>query len=85
MSGVTRGFRRPEGRRVAGSSPRASTTPVNSRPRHGFPGTQTYQRDEWLEHLLSRSDHTALEPVVQQRLFEGIAAAIDDFGGSFVM
>ena len=50
-----------------------------------FPWTQTYQRDEWLEQLLSRSDHTALEPVVQQRLFEGIGAAIDDFGGSFVM
>jgi SAM-dependent methyltransferase len=50
-----------------------------------FPWTQTYQRDEWLEQLLSRSDHTALEPVVQQRLFEGIGAAIDNFGGSFVM
>ena len=50
-----------------------------------FPWTQTYQRDEWLEQLPSRSDHTALEPVVQQRLFEGIGAAIDDFGGSFVM
>jgi SAM-dependent methyltransferase len=50
-----------------------------------FPWTQTYQRDEWLEQLLSRSDHTALDSVVQQRLFEGIGAAIDDFGGSFVM
>jgi SAM-dependent methyltransferase len=50
-----------------------------------FPWTRTYQRDEWLEQLLSRSDHTALEPVVQQRLFDGIGAAIDDFGGSFVM
>ena len=25
-----------------------------------FSWTQTYQRDEWLEQLLSRSDHTAL-------------------------
>jgi SAM-dependent methyltransferase len=47
--------------------------------------TQTYERDEWLEQLLSRSDHTALGPAVQERLFEGIGAAIDDFGGSFVM
>jgi hypothetical protein len=38
-----------------------------------------------LDQLLSRSDHTALEPAVQERLFEGIGAAIDDFGGSFVM
>ena len=50
-----------------------------------FPWTQTYERDEWLEQLLSRSDHTALDPAVQERLFEGIGAAIDDFGGSFVM
>jgi hypothetical protein len=38
-----------------------------------------------LEQLLSRSDHTAFDAVVQARLFEGIRAAIDDFGGSFVM
>ena len=50
-----------------------------------FPWAQRYERDEWLEQLLSGSDHTALGPVVQERLFEGIAAAIDDFGGSFVM
>jgi SAM-dependent methyltransferase len=50
-----------------------------------FPWTRTYGRDEWLEQLLSRSDHTAFDPAVQERLFEGIGAAIDDFGGSFVM
>jgi SAM-dependent methyltransferase len=50
-----------------------------------FPWTQTFQRDQWLEQLLSRSDHTALDPAVQERLFEGIGAAIDDFGGSFTM
>jgi SAM-dependent methyltransferase len=50
-----------------------------------YPWTQTYQRDEWLEQLLSRSDHTALGPSVQSRLFEAIGSAIDDFGGSFVM
>jgi SAM-dependent methyltransferase len=50
-----------------------------------FPWTQTYQRDEWLELRLTCSDHTALEPAVQGRLFEGIGVAIDDFGGSFVM
>lgn len=50
-----------------------------------YPWTQTYHRDQWLELLLSRSDHTALDPSVQSRLFEAIGAAIDDFGGSFVM
>jgi len=50
-----------------------------------FPWTRTYQRDEWLDQLMSRSDHTALEPAVRDRLFEGIGVAIDDHGGSFVM
>ena len=50
-----------------------------------FPWTRTYQRDEWLDQLLSRSDHTALEPAVRDRLWKGIGVAIDDHGGSFVM
>jgi SAM-dependent methyltransferase len=50
-----------------------------------FPWTKTYQRDEWLDQLLSRSDHAALGQEVQDRLFEEVGAAIDDHGGSFVM
>jgi SAM-dependent methyltransferase len=50
-----------------------------------FPWTRTYQRDEWLDQLVSRSDHAALDPAVRHRLFEAIGAAIDDEGGSFVM
>jgi len=50
-----------------------------------FPWTRVYQRDEWLDLLVSRSDHTALEPAVRERLFGSIGAAIDDHGGSFVM
>ena len=50
-----------------------------------FPWTQTYRRDEWLNQLISRSDHAALEPAVRDHLFEAIGAAIDDHGGSFVM
>jgi SAM-dependent methyltransferase len=50
-----------------------------------FPWTRAYQRDEWLDQLLSRSDHTALKPEVLDRLLEAIGAAIDDYGGSFVM
>ena len=50
-----------------------------------FPWTRVYRRDEWLDQLVSRSDHAALEPAVRDRLFQGIGAAIDDQGGSFVM
>jgi SAM-dependent methyltransferase len=50
-----------------------------------FPWTRSYQRDEWLDQLVSRSDHAALEPAVRDRLFAAIGAAIDDRGGSFVM
>ncbi|WP_169739818.1 class I SAM-dependent methyltransferase [Actinospica robiniae] len=50
-----------------------------------FPWTRTYQRDEWLDQLVSRSDHAALERAIRDRLFESISAAIDDHGGSFVM
>ena len=50
-----------------------------------YPWTQHYQGDAWLDQLLSRSDHAALEPAIRDRLFEGIGAAIDDHGGSFVM
>jgi SAM-dependent methyltransferase len=63
-----------------------SAVPDFSAPREKwFPWTQTYQRDEWLAQLLSRSDHAALESAVRDSLFEGIGAAIDDYGGSFVM
>lgn len=50
-----------------------------------FPWTRVYQRDEWLNLRLSCSDHTALESDVLHHLLEGIGAAIDDYGGSFVM
>ena len=50
-----------------------------------FPWRRAYRRDEWLDQLVSRSDHAALEPAVRGRLFEAIGAAIDDHGGSFVM
>ncbi len=50
-----------------------------------FPWTRAYKRDEWLDQLVSRSDHAALERAVRDRLFEVIGAAIDDHGGSFVM
>jgi SAM-dependent methyltransferase len=63
-----------------------SAVPVFGAPTEKwFPWTRSYQRDEWLDQLVSRSDHAALEPAVRDRLFEAIGAAIDDHGGSFVM
>ncbi len=50
-----------------------------------FPWTRAYQRNQWLDQLLSYSDHAALEPMVRDRLFEAVGAAIDDHGGLFVM
>jgi SAM-dependent methyltransferase len=50
-----------------------------------FPWSREYRRDQWLDVLLSRSDHLALGSAARERLFEAIGAAIDDFGGSFVM
>lgn len=50
-----------------------------------YPWSREYDRDQWLDLLLSRSDHAALEPDVREQLFEGIGAAIDAHGGSFEM
>lgn len=50
-----------------------------------FPWAREYDRDQWLDLLLSRSDHAALASAARERLFEAIGAAIDDHGGSFVM
>jgi SAM-dependent methyltransferase len=50
-----------------------------------FPWGHAYTRDEWLDQLVTRSDHAALEPAVRDRLFEAIGVAIDEHGGSFVM
>jgi SAM-dependent methyltransferase len=50
-----------------------------------FPWTREYTRDQWLDVLLSRSDHAALDSAVKGRLFEAVGTAIDEHGGSFVM
>jgi hypothetical protein len=68
------------------ASRRARSVPDLGAPtEEWFPWTRAYQRDDWLDQLMSRSDHTALEPAVRERLFEAIGAVIDDHGGSFVM
>jgi SAM-dependent methyltransferase len=50
-----------------------------------FRWTQRYQKDEWLELLLTNSQYPALEVNLRQRLFDAIGTTIDDYGGSFVM
>jgi SAM-dependent methyltransferase len=50
-----------------------------------FPWTRHYQRDEWLDLLLSSSEYAALEPNLRHRLLDAIGTTIDDYGGSFVM
>jgi hypothetical protein len=50
-----------------------------------FAWTQRYQRDEWLELLLSYSKYAALEPNLRHRLLDAVATTIDDHGGSFLM
>lgn len=52
---------------------------------HWFPWKQRYQRDEWLELLLTNSQYLALETNLRQRLLDAVATTIDDYGGSFVM
>jgi SAM-dependent methyltransferase len=50
-----------------------------------FPWSREYDTRAWLDLLRSRSDHAALDADVRARLFEAVGAAIDDYGGSFVM
>lgn len=50
-----------------------------------FPWSHRYTRDEWLDQLLSHSDHAALAPELRQDLLDEIGRTIDRFGSSFLM
>ncbi len=50
-----------------------------------FPWSREYNTEEWLDLLLSRSDHAALDPIVREHLFEEVGTAIDEYGGTFEM
>jgi SAM-dependent methyltransferase len=50
-----------------------------------IPWTYRYQRDEWLEVLLTNSQYGALEANLRHRLFDAVGTTIDDYGGSFLM
>ena len=50
-----------------------------------FPWTHRYERNEWLELLLTNSQYLGLEQKLRLRLLDAVGATIDDHGGSFVM
>jgi len=57
-----------------------------TRPRTAsFPWSRAYTRDQWLDELLTHSDHLALAPGVRDDLFAEIGAVIERFGGAFQM
>jgi SAM-dependent methyltransferase len=46
-----------------------------------YPWSHTYTRREWIDFLLTHSDHRALEPATRTLLLDEIGAVIDDVGG----
>lgn len=62
-----------------------ATPKLGAATEHWFPWTQHYQRDEWLDLLMTNSQYLALEANLRHRLLEAVGTAIDDYGGSFVM
>jgi SAM-dependent methyltransferase len=50
-----------------------------------FAWSRAYTRDQWLDELLTHSDHLALAPGVRGDLFAEIGTVIDRFGGAFHM
>ena len=50
-----------------------------------FPWSRAYTRDQWLDELLTHSDHLALAPGIREDLFGEIGTVIDRFGGAFRM
>ena len=50
-----------------------------------FTHERTYTTDTWTDHLLTHSDHAALDPATRDRLLAAIAGQIDAAGGRFVI
>jgi len=63
----------------------AATPEFDTATEKWVPWSRQYNRDQWLDLLLSRSDHLALDAAVRHGLLDAIGAALDDYGGSFVM
>jgi SAM-dependent methyltransferase len=50
-----------------------------------YPWERTYSRDEWLDQLVTHSDHRVMDPDARGTLLAAIGDVIDDNGGSFSM
>ena len=50
-----------------------------------FPWTQSFEKDEWLELLVTNSQYPALEVNLRRCLLDTVVTTIDDYGGWFVM
>jgi len=50
-----------------------------------FPWTRRYTSAEWVDELLSHSDHTGLPPDQHQAVLDAVGRTIDEFGGAFEM
>jgi hypothetical protein len=46
-----------------------------------YPWTKRYDKDEWLDNLLTHSDHRTMDPSAREELFDAIADVIACFGG----
>jgi len=57
-------------------------TAVTIRP---YTHDRTYTTESWTDHLLTHSDHAALDPAARARLLDAIAEQIDRAGGRFVV
>lgn len=51
--------------------------------RQAFPWEATYTTAKWLDHLVTHSDHQALDPATRDRLLAAVGGVIDGLGGSF--
>jgi SAM-dependent methyltransferase len=50
-----------------------------------YPWTKHYDTDEWLDNLMTHSDHRTMDRDARERLFEAIADVIGRFGGTVEM
>jgi SAM-dependent methyltransferase len=46
-----------------------------------YPWSKRYDLDEWLENLMTHSDHRTMDPSARERLLAAIAGVIESFGG----
>jgi SAM-dependent methyltransferase len=50
-----------------------------------YPWVKSYSVEEWLDNLMTHSDHRTMDPTTRESLFAAIAQVIQFFGGSVEM